>query len=71
MRVFEYLALTHAFPGATISDMHRPISQLRVIKTASEIEVLRKAVRVSEAALDATLRKFRWGRRKRKSRGSC
>lgn len=61
MRVFEYLALSQAFPGAVVSDMHRPISQLRVIKTASEIELLRKAVRVSEAALEATLRNIQVG----------
>ncbi|MCP8938443.1 Xaa-Pro peptidase family protein [Alsobacter sp. SYSU M60028] len=61
MRVFEYLALCRAFPGAVVSDAHKKISQLRVLKTPAEIETLRRAVQVSEAALEATLRQVRVG----------
>ena len=61
MRVFEYLALARAFPGANLCDMHRPISQLRVVKRPGEVELLRRAIRVSEAALEATLAQVRVG----------
>ena len=61
MRVFEFLALSKAFAGAEVCDMHRPISRLRVVKSAAEIELLRQAVRVSEAALEDTLGKVRIG----------
>lgn len=61
MRVFESLALARAFPGATVLDMHRPISQLRVIKSGAEVELLRRAIQVSEVALEATLQRVRAG----------
>lgn len=61
MRVFEYLGLARAFAGAEVCDMHRPISHLRVTKSTAEIELLRQAIQVSEAALEATLAKVRIG----------
>lgn len=56
MRVFEEMALAAALPGAAIVDAHRAISSMRLHKDASEIAALRLAIKVSEAALEATLR---------------
>ena len=55
MRVFESLALQKAFPGIDIIDAHRDIAAVRLIKTADEIARLKRAIAVSEAALEATL----------------
>jgi Xaa-Pro dipeptidase len=61
MRVFELMALQAAFPGARFVDAHAAISSIRLLKTADEIERLREAIRVSEAALEATLTQVRVG----------
>lgn len=61
MRVFEQFALQRAFPEAAIIDAHKAISAVRLIKSPHEIEMLRSAVRISEAALESTLEKVRIG----------
>ena len=55
MRVFDLFALQKALPGAEFVDCHAEISSIRLHKTAEEIEFQRKAIRISEAALTATL----------------
>ncbi|MFZ1815436.1 MAG: Xaa-Pro peptidase family protein, partial [Rhizobiaceae bacterium] len=61
MRVFEQMALAKAFPGTTFTDEHQAISSIRLIKTAEEIGHLKQAIRISEAALEATLQEVRVG----------
>ncbi len=61
MRVFELRALEAAFPGAGFVDAHAAISSVRLLKTADEIARLREAIRISEAALEATLAAVRVG----------
>jgi Xaa-Pro dipeptidase len=61
MRVFDLFALQKAFPGADFVDAHADISRIRLHKTAGEIERLRHAIRLSEAALEATLGEIRVG----------
>jgi Xaa-Pro dipeptidase len=55
MRVFDLFALQKALPGAAFIDIHAEISSIRLHKTAEEIERQRHAIRLSEAALEATL----------------
>lgn len=61
MRVFEEMAIREALPQAAIVDAHREISAMRLHKDAGEIAALRRAIAVSEAALDATLAEVRVG----------
>ena len=61
MRVFDYLALRQALPGAELVDAHAEVSTIRLRKTPEEIESLRHAIRLSEAALEATLAQVRVG----------
>jgi Xaa-Pro dipeptidase len=61
MRVFDLFALQKAFPGAEFVDAHAEISRIRLHKTADEIERLRKAIQLSEAALEATLVEIKVG----------
>ena len=61
MRVFDLFALQQALPGARFIDAHAAISTIRLHKTADEIERQRKAIRISEAALEATLGEVRVG----------
>jgi Xaa-Pro dipeptidase len=55
MRVFDLFALQKALPGAEFIDIHAEISAIRLHKTADEISRQRQAIRISEAALEATL----------------
>lgn len=55
MRVFEQMALQRVFPDANFVDSHHEISSLRLCKNADEIEKLKKAIQISEEALEATL----------------
>jgi Xaa-Pro aminopeptidase len=55
MRVFEAEALRRAFPGAAVVDAQSAISAMRLLKDAAEIDAMRRAVEISEAALAATL----------------
>jgi Xaa-Pro dipeptidase len=61
MRVFDLLALQKALPGADFIDAHAEISALRLHKTPEEIELQRKAIRLSETALEDTLEELRIG----------
>jgi Xaa-Pro dipeptidase len=61
MRVFEQMALAKVFPDARFIDAHQDISSLRLLKTPDEIAKLKKAIEISEAALEATLREVRVG----------
>ena len=61
MRVFDLFALQKALPGAVFVDIHAGISALRLHKLPHEIELQRKAIRLSEAALEATLQEVKVG----------
>lgn len=61
MRVFEQMALAEVFPATVFVDAHQAISSIRLIKTADEIALLKEAIRISEAALEATLQDVRVG----------
>lgn len=61
MRVFDLIALQKVLPGAEFIDAHAEISALRLHKTASEIALQKKAIVISEAALEATLQEIRVG----------
>jgi Xaa-Pro dipeptidase len=61
MRVFEQMALADAFKGAEFVDAHQEISSLRLLKSADEIGKLKKAIGISEAALEATLLQVKEG----------
>ncbi|MCB1449325.1 MAG: aminopeptidase P family protein [Nitratireductor sp.] len=61
MRVFEQMALGEVFPDVKFVDAHQAISSIRLIKTADEIALLKEAIRISEAALEATLQEVRVG----------
>jgi len=61
MRVFDFLALQKALPGAEFIDAHGEISTIRLHKTAAELDALREAIRISESALEATLREVHLG----------
>ena len=61
MRVFDFLALQEALPGAVFVDAHAEISAIRLHKSPDEIAALREAIRISEEALEATLAEIRIG----------
>ena len=61
MRVFDYLALARNLQSAELVDAHDDISSIRLHKNAQEIETLKKAIRISETALSATLAQVRTG----------
>ncbi len=61
MRVFEQMALTKVLPTAKFSDAHAAISSIRLIKTEDEIARLRRAIQISEEALEATLAEVKAG----------
>lgn len=61
MRVFESQAIAAASPATEIIDAGRAIAAVRLVKTPEEIERLRMAIRLSEAALEATLQEVRPG----------
>ncbi|MCP4073306.1 MAG: aminopeptidase P family protein [Hyphomicrobiales bacterium] len=61
MRVFEQMALAKAFPSAEFTDAHAIISSTRLIKTEDEIAKLKRAIEISEAALEATLQEVKEG----------
>ena len=52
MRVFEFNAMTHGFPNAEIVNAHNEIASIRLCKDQSEIQNLKKAIKISEDALE-------------------
>lgn len=61
MRVFEQMALQSAFPSAHFIDAHAGISSIRLRKTDHEVDQIKKAIAISEAALEATLQQVKIG----------
>ncbi|MGI9350597.1 MAG: M24 family metallopeptidase [Rhizobiaceae bacterium] len=61
MRAFEQMALQRVFPEATMVDAHKELSSIRYRKTLEEIALQKKAIEISEAALEATLAEVRIG----------
>ena len=61
MRVFVHHALLQANPDLVILDGEREISGLRVRKSPREVEAIREAIRISEAALSEVLADVRCG----------
>ena len=61
MRVFEQMALADVFPETEFVDAHQAISSIRLKKTDDELAKLKEAIRISEAALEATLQEVRVG----------
>lgn len=61
MRVFEQMALANAFPKATFVDAHEILSTIRLKKRPDEIENIRRAIRISEQALEETLQSVKIG----------
>ena len=55
MRILEYRYLQAAAPKATFPDATETIASLRIRKDADEIAAMRKAVKIAENALEATL----------------
>jgi len=55
MRLLEYQFIQAGAPGADFPDASEVVSRLRVHKDADEVSAMRKAVRVAQAALEATL----------------
>src|SRR5260221_9587186 len=61
MRVFEEFALRAVLPAAEVIDAQQAISSMRLKKDAGEIGQLRRAVAMSETALEKTLVAVRIG----------
>ena len=61
MRAFEQMALQEAFPEANFVDAHVAISSIRLKKTADEITQIKKAIKISEDALKATILEVKVG----------
>lgn len=55
MRVFEWLAFSAHAPGLHVAGMGQDLLSLRAVKTTDEIDRLRRAVVLSETALEETL----------------
>lgn len=55
LRLLEYNYLTQAAPAAQWRDASQPLASVRICKEAAEIEAMRRAVRIAETALEATL----------------
>lgn len=55
MRVFEIDIMKKAFPNSQIINKHKEIVEIRLCKDETEINNLRKAIKISEEALSQTL----------------
>jgi Xaa-Pro dipeptidase len=55
MRFFEGEAIRAAAPDAAVVDATSALADLRIVKDADEIASMRKAIQISEGALEATL----------------
>ena len=61
MRVFVAMALNEALPQARLVDIHSTISSIRLHKKSGDVALIRKAIELSERALEATLAEVRAG----------
>ncbi len=61
MRFFEGEAIRSAAPDAEVIDASAALEELRMIKDAGEVAALRRAIEISEDALQATLDEARAG----------
>jgi Xaa-Pro dipeptidase len=61
MRVFEFNAMKHGFPNAEIVNAHNEIASIRLCKDESEIQNLKKAIKISEDALEEILKNVKEG----------
>ncbi len=61
MRVFVAMALNEALPQARLVDIHSTISSIRLHKKEGDVALIRKAIALSERALEATLAEVRAG----------
>ena len=61
MRVFEFNAMKHGFPNAEIVNAHNEIASIRLCKDESEIQNLKKAIKISEDALEEVLKNVKEG----------
>ena len=61
MRLFEHSHLQAAAPNASFPDATETMASLRIRKDVEEIASMRKAVKIAEAALEATLPMIRIG----------
>ncbi len=61
MRVRELRLLEAAAPGATYDDADKLIASLRMIKDRSEIDAMRRAIQITEQALDDAIDVIRAG----------
>jgi Xaa-Pro dipeptidase len=61
MRVFELRLLEAAAPGASFVSAAEALASLRIVKDEGEVDAMRRAVQVAEAALAATLPLVRQG----------
>lgn len=55
MRVFEFDIMKKAFPNSNIVNKHKEIVEMRLCKDEIEIDNLKKAIQISEDALEETL----------------
>ena len=61
MRVFEFDAMKKAFPNVEIFNTHKAIVEMRLCKDETEISNLKKAIKISEDALQQTLNGIKEG----------
>lgn len=61
MKVFVAMALAEAMPAIRLVDSHATISAIRLHKRAEDVAMLRRAIELSEQALEATLGEIREG----------
>ena len=55
MRMFEYAALCRHFSPDAVTDADQALADLRVAKDAKEVACLKRAIEISEIALDETI----------------
>ncbi|MGI9400996.1 MAG: M24 family metallopeptidase, partial [Rhizobiaceae bacterium] len=61
MRAFEHMALADIFPDASFTDEQQLISSIRLKKSPHEIALLKRAIEISETALEKTLAQVKPG----------
>lgn len=61
MRVFEWLAFTAHIPALHVAAFGQDLLNIRAIKTDAEVDLMRKAIQLSETALEETLAQVKVG----------